>query len=182
MGTLTARLIADRVSIATMGNESSDKNMNPSELLSAIRKRGPRGLTVQQLVNQYAAERKIGRSEIRHMLRPVLKSLQRDGQLVLGRGKRYFVPEVSDLATGRLRRAAGGKIEVVVEGTHGAPIRVPPQRVRGALEGDTVLVRLEKPRKRARADGVREGVVVKVLERARREVLGRWMVIMMGWR
>ena len=176
MGTLTARLIADRVSIATMGNESSDKNLNPSELLSAIRKRGPRGLTVQQLVNQFAAERKIGRSEIRHMLRPVLKSLQRDGQLVLGRGKRYFVPEVSDLATGRLRRAAGGKIEVVVEGTHGAPIRVPPQRIRGALEGDTVLVRLEKPRKRARADGVREGVVVRVLERARREVLGRWIV------
>ncbi len=110
------------------------------------------------------------------MLRPVLKSLQRDGQLVLGRGKRYFVPEASDLLTGRLRRVAGGKIEVVVEGTHDAPVRVPPQAVRGALEGDTVLVRLEKPRKRARADGVREGVVVRVLERARREVLGRWVV------
>jgi ribonuclease R len=78
--------------------------------------------------------------------------------------------------TGRLRRAAGGKVEVVVEGTHDAPIRVPPQGIKGALEGDTVLVRLEKPRKRARADGVREGVVVRVLERARQEVLGRWVV------
>jgi ribonuclease R len=159
-----------------MSKNSPDSEFNPTELLSAIRKRGPRGLTVQQLVNQIAAEQKLGRSDVRHMLRPVLKSLQRDGQLVLGRGKRYFVPEASDLATGRLRRAAGGKIEVVVEGTHGAPVRVPPQGVRGALEGDTVLVRLEKPRKRARADGVREGVVVRVLERARREVLGRWTV------
>ncbi len=159
-----------------MQNRPPDSELNPTDLLSAIRKRGQRGLTIQQLVNQLAAERKLGRSDVRHLLRPVLKSLQRDGQLVLGRGKRYFVPEASDLATGRLRRAAGGKIEVVVEGTHGAPVRVPPQGVRGALEGDTVLVRLEKPRKRARADGVREGVVVRVLERARREVLGRWTV------
>jgi ribonuclease R len=105
-----------------------------------------------------------------------LKSLQRDGRIVLGRGKRYFVPEASDLVTGKLRRAAGGKVEVVTVGRHARPIRVPPQGIRGALDGDTVLVRLEKPRKRARAEGVREGVVVRVLERARREVLGRWMV------
>jgi len=158
-----------------MTKNSSDNELNPSDLLSAIRKRGPRGLTIQQLVNQLAAERKLGRSDVRHMLRPVLKSLQRDGQLVLGRGKRYFVPDSSDLVTGKLRRAPGGKVEVVVEGTHSAPVRVPPQSLRGALEGDTVLVRLEKPRKRARAEGVREGLVVRVLERARREVLGRWV-------
>ena len=159
-----------------MGRKSSDNELNPTELLAAIRKRGRRGLTVQQMVNQIAAELELGRSEARQLLRPALKSLQRDGQVVLGRGKRYFAPEASDLAAGRLRRVAGGKVEVVVEGAHGAPVRVPPQGVRGALEGDTVLVRLEKPRKRARADGVREGVVVRVLERARREVLGRWMV------
>ena len=143
MGTLTARLIADRVSIATMSHDSPNSELNPSDLLSAIRKRGPRGLTVQQLVNQVAAERKLGRSEVRHLLRPVLKSLQRDGLLVLGRGKRYFVPEASDLLTGRLRRAARGQIEVVMEGTHETPVRVPPQGIRGALEGDTVLVILD---------------------------------------
>ena len=159
-----------------MERSSPDSELNPSVILAAIRKRGPRGLTVQQLVNQVAAESKLGRSEIRHLLRPVLKSLQRDGLVVLGRGKRYFVPEASNLLTGRLRRAAGGRIEVVIEGTREAPVRVPPQAIRGALEGDTVLVRLEKPRKRARTDGVREGVVVRVLERARREVLGRWVV------
>ena len=134
------------VSIPLMAKNSPENKLNPADLLSAIRKRGPRGLTVQQLVNQLAAEWKIGRSEVRHKLRPVLKSLQRDGQLVLGRGKRYFVPEASNLVTGRLRRVAGGKIEVVVEGTHDAPVRVPPQGIRGALEGDTVMVRLEKPR------------------------------------
>jgi ribonuclease R len=159
-----------------MGRESPDIELNPSDLLAAIRRRGRRGLTVQQLVNQIAAEQRIGRSKARALLRPALKSLQRDGRIVLGRGKRYFVPEASDLVSGKLRRAPGGKVEVVPEGRHAAPIRVPPQGIRGALDGDTVLVRLEKPRKRARAEGVREGVVVRVLERARREVLGRWMV------
>ena len=96
-----------------MVDKPREQSLSPSDLLSAIRKRGPRGLTVQQLVNQLAAEWKLGRSEVRHLLRPVLKSLQRDGQLVLGRGKRYFVPEASDLLTGRLRRVSGGKIEVV---------------------------------------------------------------------
>jgi ribonuclease R len=162
--------------MAQMARSPSDSELNPTELLSAIRKRGRRGLTVQQLVNQLAAEQRIGRSEARRMLRPALKVLQRDGRVVLGRGKRYFVPEASDLVSGRLRRAPGGWVEVVVEGRREAPIRVPPQGLRGALDGDTVLVRLEKPRKRARADGVREGVVVRVLERSRREVLGRWMV------
>jgi ribonuclease R len=159
-----------------MAENPSEDNLNPTDLLAAIRRRGRRGLTIQQLVNQLAAEQRIARSEARRLLRPALKTLQRDGQVVLGRGKRYFVPEASDLVSGKLRRAAGGKVEVVVEGSHGAPVRVPPQAIRGALEGDTVLVRLEKPRKRARAEGVREGVVVRVLERARREVLGRWIV------
>ena len=159
-----------------MGKEAPQDELNPNDLLAAIRKRGRRGMTVQQLVNQLAAEQRIGRSEARRVLRPALKALQRDGRVVLGRGKRYFVPEASDLISGTLRRAAGGTVEVVVEGGRDAPVRVPPRGLRGALDGDTVLVRLEIPRRRARAEGVREGVVVRVLERARREVLGRWMV------
>jgi ribonuclease R len=159
-----------------MGKRTPNDELNPKELLSAIRRRGRRGMTVQQLVNQLAAETRVGRSDARRLLRPALKSLQREGQIVLGRGKRYFAPEASELVSGKLRRGRGSRVEVVVEGARGTPIRVPPQRLRGALDGDTVLVRLEKPRKRARADGVREGVVVRVLERARREVLGRWMV------
>ncbi|MEJ2189355.1 MAG: VacB/RNase II family 3'-5' exoribonuclease [Acidobacteriota bacterium] len=159
-----------------MNDNDKSVNLDPGKLLTAIRKRGRRGLTVQQLVNQVAAEQKIGRSEVRRMLRPALKSLQREGRIVLGRGKRYFVPEASDLVTGTVRRVAGAEMEVALGDGEGAPVRLPPRGLRGALEGDTVLVRLETPRRRARAEGVREGVVVRVLERSRREVVGRWVV------
>ena len=51
-----------------------------------------------------------------------------------------------DLSSEAVRIAKpGGKIAVVVEGTTAAPVRVPPQGIRGGLEGDTVMVRLEKP-------------------------------------
>jgi len=159
-----------------MRDDMTTANLESESLLGLIQKRGRKGLTVAQLVNQVAAEQKVDRSEVRRLLRPILKKLQRDGQVVLGRGKRYFVPEASDLVSGRLRRVPGGHVELVAPGLPGPPVRVPPRGLRGALDGDTVLVRLEKPRKKARADGVREGVVVKVIERSRSEVVGRWMV------
>ena len=159
-----------------MAKKSSDREVKPEELLAAIRKRGRKGLTTQQLVNQIAAERKLGRSEARRLLRPALKELQSDGRVVLGRGKRYFVAESSDLVTGLLRRIAGGYLEVAATDGGGPPVRISPRGMRGAIEGDTVVVRLETPRVRARTEGVREGVVVRVLERGRREVVGRWAV------
>jgi ribonuclease R len=159
-----------------MGKKSSDREVTAKELLAAIRKRGRKGLTAHQLVNQLAAERKLGRSEARRLLRPALKELQRDGRVVLGRGKRYFVAESSDLMTGTLRRVAGGYMEVAATDGGGPPVRIPPRGMRGAIEGDTVVVRLETTRVRARAEGIREGVVVRVLERGRREVVGRWVV------
>jgi ribonuclease R len=162
--------------MAAMAKKRRKNEINTDEVLAAVRKRGRRGMTTKQLVNQVAAEQKVDRSQARRLLRPILKQMQRDGALVLGRGKRYFVPEASDLVNGRLRRVPGGHIELVAEGLAGPPVRVPPRGLRGALDGDTVLVRMEKPRKKARADGVREGVVVRVLERARREVVGRWKV------
>jgi ribonuclease R len=162
--------------MATKSKKLDNAVPTPDALLEAVRARGPKGLTVVQLVNQMAAEQRIERSEARRLLRPVLKELQRQGRVVLGRGKRYFVPEASNLLTGRLRRVAGGHIELAVEGVKGAPVRIPPSGQHGALVDDTVMVRLETPRREARAAGVREGVVVRVLERGRREVVGRWLV------
>ncbi len=159
-----------------MAVTNKDNEIDAAGVLAAVHERGQKGLTIQQLVNRLAAELDADRSETRHRLRPVLKKLQRDGQVVLGRGKRYFVPEASDLVSGQLRRVPGGNVELAAPGLPGPPVRVPPRGLRGALDGDTVLVRFEKPRKRARADGVREGVVVKVIERSRSEIVGRWMV------
>ena len=118
-----------------MGKKSSDREVKAEELLAAIRKRGRKGLTAQQLVNQFAAERKLGRSEVRRLLRPVLKELQREGRVVLGRGKRDFVSEASNRVTGRLRRVAGGHMEVAATDRGWSPVRIPPRAMRGQPAG-----------------------------------------------
>ncbi len=117
----------------------------------------------------------ISRSEARQLLRESLGKLERDGKVVVGRGKRYVVTGASELVPGILRRHPAGFGTVQEEGVRAAPIRIEPHGLKGSLDGDRVLVRLERARKRARAAGVREGVVVRILERRVEEVVGRWV-------
>lgn len=132
-------------------------------------------MTLRMLVAELVDDLAIGRSEARHLLREGLRRLERDGEVVVGRGKRYFVAEASELIPGVLRRRSEGGAVVGAEVAGDTPIQIGPRGLRGAMNGDRVLVRLETPRRRARAEGLREGVVVRVLERALTEVVGRWV-------
>ncbi len=158
--------------------DTPEKNVRaavtPEAVEAAIRRRGRKGMTVRMLVEEVVAEHRIGRSEARHLLRQSLRSLLREGRVVEGRGKRYFVAGASDLLTGVLRRRRDGDV-VEVAGSREGPVHIPPKALHGALDGDQVLVRLETAGKQAREAGWREGVVVRVLERARTTVVGRWV-------
>jgi ribonuclease R len=149
--------------------------VEPERILERVRQRGRKGITLRMLVAEVVDELGVGRSEARALLREGLRALQREGRVVVGRGKRYFVAEASDLIPGVLRRQASGGGVVETGGPREAPIRIAPRGLHGALDGDRVLVRLETPRRRAPAEGMREGVVVRVLERAWAEVVGRWV-------
>ena len=141
-------------------------------ILELIRQRGAKGMALTHLVAHIAAAEGVERSEVRRRLRPVLKRLAADGRVVLARGKRYVAAEASELEAGRLRLLADG--HGVVQPAEGTAIWIGRRGLRGAFDGDTVQVRLETPRARARQEGRREGVVVKVLERRREEVVGVW--------
>lgn len=145
------------------------------EILQLIRRRGRKGMSLKMLVAHLAGESGVDRSEARRLLRPVVKRLERDGHVVVARGKRYVAAEASDLVTGRLRQTADGNGTVDPEGP-GTPIWIGRRGLRGAFDGDLVQVRLETPRQRARDQRKREGVVIKVLERRREEVVGVWTV------
>jgi ribonuclease R len=108
-------------------------------------------------------------------LRGVLSELERRGEIVLGRGKRYFPAEESDLHPGRYRTMTGGGFVVDVDGDDGPPVWIAPSGRKGALHGDRVLIRFETPNKRARSLGLREGVVIRVVERRTTEVVGVWV-------
>jgi ribonuclease R len=130
-------------------------------------------MTVAQLVTRVVDETALTRSEARQRLRPVLRRLEEEGHVVPGRGKRYSAVEHTDLLSGRLR-VIGNRTELEPDGEPGTPVLIPPKGRRGAMDGDRVLVCLERPRRRTRAAGGREGSVVRIIERFRAQMVGRW--------
>jgi ribonuclease R len=144
-------------------------------ILRLIRERGQRGITLRMLVAAVVDELGIGRSEARTLLRETLRELVREGRVVEGRGKRYVVAGASELIPGVLRRQPAGFALVRSDDPRSRPIRIDVHHLRGALDGDRVLVQLESARRRARSEGLREGVVVRVIERRLEEVVGRWV-------
>ncbi|TWU26578.1 Ribonuclease R [Novipirellula galeiformis] len=115
-------------------------------------------------------------------LRRVVKQLVLEGRVVYG-SNHLVIPAGafeggSDYVRGTFRRAMGGGFGFVRPGEHddeseiAEHIFVPPGSTHGALEGDMVEVKLQPSRK-----GGQEGVVVKVLERARRQFTGTFRMI-----
>ena len=88
---------------ATMNQTTNLTNLIPESILASIRRRGRKGMSLAMLVAEVDDERGGGRSDARRALRGVLKELERRGEIVLGRGKRYFPAEDSDLHPGRYR-------------------------------------------------------------------------------
>jgi len=131
-------------------------------------------MTLNQLVSHFAPSSPLDRAELRRRLRQNLRRLTSGGQVVAGRGKRYFGREISNLVKGRLEVGAGGRATVQPEEAGRPPLAIGRAGLRGAMSGDTVLVRVERPRRQAREAGMAEGVVVKILQRPQRHVVGRW--------
>ena len=161
--------------------------VDPAVLLEVIEGRGGRGMTVNQMVAHERAQQapELASSDVRRAVRRALRSLERSGEVSRGRGKRYFAAKHSDMRVGVLRtnRSGGGWLEGADK-----PVWLSHRALRGAVDGDRVAVRLEKPRREARERGAHDGTVVRVLERARQTVVGRWaageepLVLPFDWR
>ncbi len=115
-------------------------------------------------------------------LRRVVKQLVIEGRVVYG-SNHLVIPAGafeggSDFVRGTFRRAMGGGFGFVRPGEHdddseiAEHLFVPPGSTHGALEGDVVEVKLQPSRK-----GGQEAVVVKILQRARRQFTGTFRLI-----
>tara|TARA_R110002049_G_scaffold2750_8_gene22171 strand:- start:91835 stop:94090 length:2256 start_codon:yes stop_codon:yes gene_type:complete len=130
---------------------------------------------------QLAAQLKLDPDEFRE-LRRVIKQLVLEGRLLYGSNHLVLSPGMvggpSDTVRGSFRRAMGGGFGFVRPnggtGVGDIPddLFVPPGATGGALEGDLVEVEIRPSRK-----GGNEAVVVKILERARRQFTGTFKVV-----
>ena len=103
-------------------------------------------------------------------LEPLLHKMVMNGEIVLIRKSRYSLGAPADLVTGRLEIKRNGDGYLTnLEGE--LTVRIDRGHLSTALPGDKVVVRLE-PHRPGMAEWQRHGVVIKVLERGTRVVVG----------
>ena len=140
-----------------------------SEVLERLRQKGSRTLSFGDLTSAFDVS-----DDEEDAFRERLDALERRGELVRVRGEKYSAIEFSNLTAGRLTVRPEGFGFVLVRG--GPDLYVPRGGMHGAMDGDTVLAREERVSSRGRSrdpDRI-SGTVVKVLDRARERVVGRF--------
>ncbi len=142
--------------------------MTPDELLHRIRERVTHPATVKDLMRAL----KLPKSEAPG-IRRALKTLVDRGALIETRGRHFGVPELMDLAAGRITVHPNGfafvKPDHPLDDVAG-DVYVAGHNLHEAMHGDRVLVRVER---RGR-DGRTEGRIVRILERSATTTVGRY--------
>jgi len=140
-----------------------------SQILDLLREKGSRILSLRDL------ERKLHVGERdEDAFRERLDALERRGEIVRVRGEKYSAIEFTSEVAGRITVRPEGFGFVLVDG--GPDLFIPRAGMHGAMDGDTVLAREERPRSRGRPGAAERisGSVVRVLDRARERVVGRF--------
>ena len=107
--------------------------------------------------------------EFRELVKTLVK-MEAQGFIVRSRSNRYGLPERMNLLRGRFIGNAKGFGFVAPEEEGMDDIFIPPYEINGALNGDTVLVRILKEQSGDR----REGTIVKIVERSKTTFVGTY--------
>ena len=104
-------------------------------------------------------------------LKPLLLELIRQGKVVRNRRAAYGLTESMDLVRGRVSAHADG-FGFVVPDEDGDDLFLPPHQMQQVFDGDRVLASVVNVDHRGR----KEGQIVEVLERARAQIVGRYVI------
>ncbi|HEY2798128.1 MAG TPA: ribonuclease R [Thermoanaerobaculia bacterium] len=147
-----------------------------AEILERLRRKGSRVLTFRDLAKAFQVA-----DGDEDAFRERLEALERRGEIVRVRGEKYSAIEYSNMVAGRLTVRPEGFGFILAQ--EGEDLFVPRSGMHGAMDGDTVLAREERSRAagggtrgRRREAERRSGAVVKVLDRVRERVVGRFEI------
>ncbi|TCP69576.1 ribonuclease R [Baia soyae] len=101
----------------------------------------------------------------------ILNRLETEGEIVQTRGGKFGLPKHYNMVVGKLQGSAKGFGFVLPKSEEINDIYIHGSDMNGAIDGDTVLVRLNKPRK---GDRRPEGIIIDVLKRGREKIVGRF--------
>ena len=140
-----------------------------SKLLRLVGQRGYVPLNVPELLRALHLP-----PHAQQELQRVLRELERTGRVARIKGNRYIQPREADLIPGRIRMNRQGKGFLQPDDPKLKEIAIPESATATALHEDRVLVRRDvQPRGlRPDAPAPATGVVVRVLERRRTQIVG----------
>jgi len=140
-------------------------------IIDLLRKRGSRLLGVKEIWDRLADD-----DATRELVERAVEELERDGLIIAVRGKRYSLLEFTPYHAGRIRVHPDG--HGTVRGAEGEPdADIDRRSIKGAMDGDLVVVRVDNnrpERRKVRNRDVVAGEVTRVLRRAHRTVVGRF--------
>lgn len=148
------------------------RNDLETSIIELLRKRGSRLLGVREIF-----ERLDDRDVTLDQVALAVEELENDGVIVPVRGKRYSLLEFTPYAAGRIRVHPDGYGTVYGGGGDQPDLYIDRRGMKGAMNGDLVIVRVDKQKpqyQKLRQRKLIVGEVVRVLRRAHRTVVGRF--------
>jgi ribonuclease R len=139
------------------------------QLIELIRTRTGKPMMVRELMRLLKLK-----TEDRHELKRALNELVLSGDIVKTRGNRYGLSEKMDLETGRFQAHPAGYGFVIPEKKGRSDIYISARSRLDAMDGDAVVVRVAPPVGKKKITGKREGVIIRILERAHTRIVGTY--------
>ena len=141
-------------------------------IIELLRQRGNRLLPVKD-IHERLEDPEVTREEVER----AVNELEQDGVILAVRGKRYSLLEFTPYQAGAVRVHPDGYGTVLGRGDDEPDIYIDRKHMKGAMNGDVVVVRVDRHRpsyKKLRDRRYIVGEVSQVLRRAHRTVVGRF--------
>ena len=139
--------------------------LTKEEIVVYMEHQAVRPLSEEELAEVFAVDT----VEALVQLKGLLKELENDGTLVLSRKNRYGRPAQFNLLIGKISRHPKGFGFLMQEDADAADIFIPASELKGAMNGDRVIVRIKRE---ATAKSRAEGEVIRILQRNVQQIVG----------
>jgi ribonuclease R len=143
--------------------------INKKDIFTALSLKTRKPMMVRELMRLLKL-----RTEDRHDLKHGLNELVLSGEIVKTRGNRYGLPEKMDLETGMFQAHPSGYGFVIPEKKGLPDVYIAARSRLDAMDGDKVVARISPPVGRKKTAGKREGMIIRILERAHTKVVGTY--------
>ncbi|MEK5441180.1 ribonuclease R [Fredinandcohnia sp. FSL W7-1320] len=137
-----------------------------NQLLDFMKEEAYKPLTVQELEEAFGIK---GSEDFKDFVK-ALVVMEEQGLVVRTRSNRYGLPEKMNLVRGTLTGHAKGFAFVMPEDKTMDDVFIPPNELKNAMHGDTVLVRISTESSGQR----KEGTIVRIIERGVKTIVGTY--------